>query len=265
MSTFSKFFLFLFLCIPIVSWEQCILDQTKSLSKPQFFFNYCEDFDQNLDVHFINQIEKDLEQFALESSNQIVVLTVCDKNNCGFTDNQLATEFGDHLGIGEKKQDNGIVLLIRKSPLKGKNGVYIAVGKGLEGAIPDIKAKAIVDRIIIPEFKNLRFQSGITQGLAAIKGMAKGEYDMPLDPEQDIMPLLIFIGIILLFLYLSHKSRGRYGGRTISRRGVFDHRDSFPYGGTWGGGSFGGGGFGGGGFGGFGGGSFGGGGAGGSW
>ena len=140
----------------------------------------------------------------------------------------------------------------------GTRDVYIAVGYGLEGAIPDLISKRIVENEIIPEFKNGNYYAGITKGVDKLIGFAKGEFntDEYSKQEGDIWPMLkyVFIGIVILII-LSRLFKGG-GGMTMTRFGG----TSWP--GSFGGGSFGGGG---GGFGGFGGGSFGGGGAGGKW
>ncbi|HRF19568.1 MAG TPA: TPM domain-containing protein, partial [Chitinophagaceae bacterium] len=51
-------------------------------------------------------------------------------------------------GVGNKNTNNGIVILVAKNDRK----VRIEVGYGLEGAIPDITAKSIIDNEITPNF-----------------------------------------------------------------------------------------------------------------
>jgi uncharacterized protein len=139
----------------------------------------------------------------------------------------------------------------------------ISTGYGVEGALPDITAKHIIEDVIKPNFKQKKYYRGIDEGTDAIIKAVKGEYKAPPKKKKVGSPLigfLIFVTIILIFIFSGAGRQGQY----VSRRGSrgFMGPMFFP-GGGWGGGSSGS--SGGGGFGGFGGGSFGGGGASGSW
>lgn len=220
-----------------------------------------------------NSLNTRLSEFAASSSNQIVVVIVPDL--CGMDKAQYATELGHEWGVGQAKFDNGVVLLVKPTGGRGERHTFIAVGYGLEGAIPDITARHIAEYELIPSFKKNDFYQGISNACNVIIDLASGEYNYQVYEKKKtrgaiiggIVILLIFGMVIFLFIY-----RAREYARLndisfwtalwlISNTGR-SHR------GTWGGfsgGRGGGGGFGGGGFGGFGGGGFGGGGAGGSW
>ncbi len=162
--------------------------------------------------------------------------------------------------IGQKKFDNGIVILIKPTATRK---IFIAVGYGLEGAIPDSTAEEIVQKEILPNFKKNDYYGGLNSGIDVLIGLAKGEvnsqdYDKT-DNGSKSWGLIIAIAIILIILLISRGGRGGRG-MTMGSSGMFFWGGGFG----GGGGGFGGGG-GGGGFGGFGGGNFGGGGAGGSW
>jgi len=167
-------------------------------------------------------------------------------------------------GAGHKKEDNGAVLFV----FPGDRKVRIEVGYGLEGALPDVTAKRIIDDEILPRFRTNDYPGGVTAGVNAMLAAVKGEYkgtgrtvdDSRRRSNRTIggcSPFLFFFLIFFVLPILFRRRRSR----------------TFGGGGWWGGGfgGFGGGGFGGGG-GGFsgggfsgGGGSFGGGGASGSW
>ena len=144
-------------------------------------------------------------------------------------------------------------------------------GYGLEGAIPDITAKRIIENDIIPNFKANDLYRGLDEGTSDLMRAAAGEYTAPegyrdrgKDGEGGSIFWAIIIFIIILIVLSNINRRG--GGGMMSRRGYRRWNDTppiwwFPSGGGGGGGSSGGGG----GFGGFGGGGFGGGGAGGDW
>ncbi len=207
-----------------------------------------------------NALETKLDAFTNATSNQIVIVfvdTLYDHDMAEF-----ATELGQEWQIGQKKFDNGIVILINP----GAHQVFIAPGYGLEGAIPDATCEDIVQREIRPNFKQGNYYKGLNDAVDVIIGLAKGEYnssDYARKNGQSGKSLgLIFAIIFLIVFFIISRFRGGKGGMTIGSPGIFFWGGGF--GGGGGGFGGGGGGFGGGGFGG-GGGGFGGGGAGGSW
>ena len=168
--------------------------------------------------------------------------------------------FGVIAGIGTAVADNGIVVLIKPNT----HDAYIAIGYGLEGAIPDLTASHIIENELTPEFKKGNYYAGLDAATDRLMELAKGEYNSAEYEKRSRRSsniwIIIFIvfGIIFVIRMIS-RGGGPRGGMTIGPRGYWGM-------GGFGGGSRGGwGGGGGGGFGGFGGGGFGGGGAGGKW
>lgn len=193
------------------------------------------------------------------TSTAIVVVTVPTLNGAPISDYAFA--LGREWGVGQAGADNGVVVLVSS----GDRKVFIATGYGLEGAIPDVTANRIIDRVMTPAFRRGAFYAGLDRATTELMRAAAGEFTVAdRAPEPDtgvpIDPALVFMGLIFLyFVVKAMRSGGGGGGRHRRRHGV---------GGPviiWGGGSSGGGFDGGGGFGGFGGGDFGGGGAGGDW
>jgi uncharacterized protein len=221
----------------------------------------------------IASLEAKLVAYDDTTSNQIAVVLVKTLN--GLEPNDYATELGRLWGVGGKEFNNGIVILISTgNDGQEKRKVYIATGYGMEGAIPDIIAKRIVDREMIPNLQAGNYYRALDEATDALIKAAAGEYKAPEgyrnrgEGEGGIpLGLIIFI-IIMVIIFASRGGGGRGGGGMLSRRGYRGWNSGppifFPGGfGGGGGGGFGGGG--GGGFGGFGGGGFGGGGAGGDW
>lgn len=206
-------------------------------------------------------LESKLVQLDDSSFTQIVVVIVPNLGGADVAD--AAIELGRSWGVGNKKNNSGVVLLISKDDRK----LNISPGYGLEGALTDVESSDIIDRIIVPKFKGNDYYRGINEGTDAIISAVKGTYNTARPKSRGgkaiggIMPVIIIIVLVILF-----SSRGGGGGSFMSRRGFRGMPGAFiwPIGG---GGGFGGGGSssGGGGFGGFGGGSFGGGGSSGSW
>ncbi|HTF05481.1 MAG TPA: TPM domain-containing protein [Bacteroidia bacterium] len=205
-------------------------------------------------------LEQKLVDFERETSNQIVVVIVDDLD--GSDANSYATQLGQKWGVGQGKFDNGVVILIKPTGGEGQRDAYIAAGYGLEGAIPDITAKHIVEQEMVPQFAGGNYYAGVDAAVNTVMQMAKGEinageYSKSRKSSKGGIWKYGVLGLVLLLLVFRVFRGG--GGATIGRGGFYGG----GFGGGFGGGSFGGGG--GGGFGGFGGGSFGGGGGGGKW
>jgi uncharacterized protein len=73
--------------------------------------------------------------------------------------------------VGRKKVDDGALLLVAKDD----HALRIEVGYGLEGALPDITAKRIIDEVIVPKFRAGDFAGGIGDGVDRILKVIDGE------------------------------------------------------------------------------------------
>jgi uncharacterized protein len=211
-------------------------------------------------------LEHKVDAYDDSTSNQIAIVVVPTLN--GLEPVDYAVTLGREWGVGGKQFNNGVIILI--STEKDNRKVFIATGYGLEGAIPDVTAKEIVDNDLIPYLKEGDYYRGLDLAVDAIMQAARGEYKAPEGYRSkgkgfSIFPFIVIIVVILIIIF----RRGGGGGGMASRRGYRSGISPIWWlplggggGGGWSGGDSGGGG---GGFGGFGGGSFGGGGAGGSW
>ena len=202
---------------------------------------------------------------ALDDSTSTQISVVIVPTIGSYTISDYNVELARAWGVGSKQNNNGVVLLIAKDDRK----LDITVGYGLEGVLPDVTSKSIIDDIIVPNFKGNDYYRGIDEGTDAIIAAVKGEYNTPRTKAgKGISGGKIIFGIIMfiLFILLSSRGGGGGGGSFMSSRGAMPFiLGSLLGSGGRGGGGFGGGDSGGGGFGGFGGGSFGGGGSSGSW
>ena len=229
---------------------------------------------------------------ALEarSGRQLVVATVPSLD--GLTIEDYGYQLGRHWGIGEEKNDDGVILLVAPNERK----VRIETGYGATTFLTDAMSSIIIRNSILPHFRKTPpdYGAGIVAGADSIIAQMNLPADeaakrvqqaetvqrQSRDDSPGFIPVIFWIVVILFVIGSMFRRAG--GRRYRSRRGGgidplivlwgLDalSRGSRGGGGSWGGGggSFGGfGGGGGGGFGGFsgGGGSFGGGGASGSW
>lgn len=224
-------------------------------------FRYVSDYTQTLSQNDWQTLENALADYGRKTSSQIAVVIVPTTN--GEAVSSYSHNLFNQWGIGRAKENNGVLLLIAKNDRK----LFIATGRGLEGALPDAIASSIIRNDITPYFKQNAYAQGIAKGLSSIIAATQGEYaPAPVAEEdssstlEDVLFFLFFALVIFLIFYNSQK-----GGRYISPHQAERILHSARRGGFGGGFSGSSGGFSGGSGGGFGGGSTGGGGAGGSW
>lgn len=211
-------------------------------------------------------LEQKLVALDDSSSNQIAVVLI--KTLDGVAIEDYAQKLFREWGIGNKKTNNGVLIIAAIDDRK----MWITVGYGLEGAIPDITASSIYRNEMAPAFKEQDYYRGIDNAINALAKAAVGEYKAKREKAKSGKgnSTITFLFILFVVLMIVLRGGGGRGGGMISRRGVGNVAEAILWssllgGGNRGGGGFGGGDGGGGGFGGFGGGSSGGGGAGGSW
>ena len=196
---------------------------------------------------------------------QAVVITVEDLG--GEEASDYALNIGREWGVGDKDEDNGVVILLSRDDRE----IYIAVGYGLEGALPDSKTGRIIDTYGIPYFSADDFSTGLVGIYNSVVNEIYIEYGLTPDEnytpiatlpqsedESEVSAVKVLVSWIVLIVLLSlfFAVFGRHGGLFIFGSPRFFGGGNFHNHGGFGGSS--------GGFGGFsgGGGSFGGGGAG---
>lgn len=233
-------------------------------AKPNTLVN---DYTNTLSNEQKQALERKLVAFNDSTSSQIAVVIIKSVEN--YDINDYTQKLGRAWGVGGKDKNNGVVLLVAM----GDRKLSIQTGYGVEGALPDIYTKRIIENDIKPFFKSNDYYAGIDAGTDSIIQLIKGEYknDNPKAKSKGSKggAGIIVIIIIIVIVIILRKGGGGGGNQVIGGRGVADALFwSMLLGGgrgSGGGGGFGGGSSGGGGFGGFGGGSFGGGGSSGSW
>lgn len=216
------------------------------------------------------ELNERLVAFADTTSNRVVVVTVLDLG--GMAASEFSFKLGESWGIGDEKFNNGVVILVKPKTDDSYGEVFIAVGYGLEGVLPDAVASQIVSREMIPHFQQGDIYGGVEAAVDVVLPLIAGEYSAEeyTESEGGLASAIITIGLFILIFYLIVKFVKKNGGGSSGTKGGRRDPTIIFTPGSFGGGSggsFGGfGGSGGGGFsGGFGGGSFGGGGAGGRW
>lgn len=201
-------------------------------------------------------MERKLVAYDDSTSTQILVMLVNDLQ--GYTIEQYATEIGHSWGVGQQGKDNGVVILVKPKTGSERGQVNISPGYGMEEYVTDATAKRIIEKEMIPAFKENDYYTGIDNAVNVIIDLCSGKFTQDDYANEEGIPVwLMLLFIIAIFLILNKFSDNN--GQNYSGGG---HRSVWI---PMGGGSYSGGSHSSGGFGGFGGGGFGGGGASGSW
>lgn len=136
--------------------------------------------------------------FSLEESTGIqalvAVLTGIEGGDCF----DFAYRLGKENGIGQKGRDNGFVVLLSTE----ERCVQFVTGYGLEGVLPDAVCKRIQQRYMVAHFGRGDWDAGMLEGMRAVCGHLDGSMDNVADETDDTVPILLFVGFMLLALLL---------------------------------------------------------------
>ena len=168
---------------PVPALAGRVIDQTATLTAAQA---------QALDAR--------LAALERERGSQVVVLIVASTQPEDIA--AYAQRVGDAWKIGRRQVGDGVLVVVAKNDRR----VRIEVAKALEGAIPDLAAKRIVDEAITPAFKAGDFAGGLNAAVdrlaARIGAEAKNEGlpapgALPTSPRAssgfDLQDLAIFL------------------------------------------------------------------------
>lgn len=225
----------------------------------QFFIN---DFAEVIEQSAEDEIYSKGAALQEKTTAQVVVVTVDTLD--GEEPADYALELGREWGVGQEEEGNGVVILLAKT----ERQIYIAVGYGLEGALPDSKTGRIIDIYGLDYLKNNDFSNGLLEIFKAVVNEVYIEYGE--EPEEGytaiedtneetleeygarvLVSWVIMIAVVILFILIFGRRRrgffwfggpGGFGGG--SGFGGFSGGSGGSFGGGFsgGGGSFGGGG-----------------------
>jgi uncharacterized protein len=142
----------------------------------------------------IASLNSRLEAFERDTSNQVIVATFPNVPD-GYVLEDFSQRTAEAWGIGRKKDDNGVALFVFPKDRKTR----IEVGYGLEGALPDIVAKRIIENEMLPAFRGGDFD-GVSRGVNAIL-RARGEYQAQAARcESRLWIIFLFFLLIIMII-----------------------------------------------------------------
>lgn len=197
-----------------------------------------------------------------QTTAQAVIVTVESLDGEEAADYALG--LGRQWGVGDNEKNNGIVILFSEQDRE----IYIAVGYGLEGALPDSKTGRIIDTYGIPYFSGDEFSAGLVNIYNSVVNEIYIEYGIT--PDENYTPIaflpqsdtdaetslskvalswLVLIIIVALYVAIFGRRGGffifggpRFFGGNFNNHGGFGGSSGGFGGFSGGGGSFGGGG-----------------------
>jgi uncharacterized protein len=148
-------------------------------------------------------LDAKLAAFEAQAGPQIVVLLV--PTTAPEDISSYAQRVADNWKIGRRDVGDGLLLLVAKNDRTAR----IEVAKALEGAVPDLAARQIIDRAIVPAFRANDYSGGLGAAVDLLIGRIRGE-GLPLPdargggrPGAAALPfgqlgLIVFAGVVLL-------------------------------------------------------------------
>jgi uncharacterized protein len=170
---------------------------------------YFNDYAKVVSSATASQMNQTLEDFERQSSDQIVVAVFPKMQSDSSIEDYTIRVFRSW-AVGQKAKNDGAVLFVFVQDHK----MFLQVGYGLEGVLPDALCKRIIDEQISPRFKAGDFDGGLTAGVQSVIAAAKGEYKgtgatvADSQTEHGSGGSIIGIGFIVLIIIFAIFSRG---------------------------------------------------------
>lgn len=170
--------------LPVPALSGRVIDQTGTLNPAQ-----------------LQEIDTKLAELERAQGSQVVVLMVPTTQPEDIA--AYAYRVADSWKIGRREVGDGVLLIVAKNDRR----VRIEVARALEGAIPDLAARQIIDTAITPAFRAGNYAAGLSQAVDRIGQRIKGE-GLPLPDEKahpraqgtqwEDLGIFLFVGVPIL-------------------------------------------------------------------
>ena len=134
------------------------------------------DFASVIDSATEADLDRQIDQLEQKTSSEIAVVTVNSLD--GMSVEEYANKLFKQWGIGQAKQDNGVLVLVAPND----RAMRIEVGYGLEGVLPDGLAGEVIRDQFTPKFRNSDYSGGIKDGVDRLVTIV--EKHQVLTPEE---------------------------------------------------------------------------------
>jgi uncharacterized protein len=176
------------------------------------------------------ELDRRLDQVEQATSHEIAVVTVTSLDGAPVED--YAVRLFKEWGIGQAKQDNGVLVLVAPT----EREIRIEVGYGLEGILPDGLAGEVIRDTFIPRFRDNDYNGGIRNGVLRVADIVEKQQVLTEEqlaafredrgdlPEWAIVPffsIFVTIGFVMVGVGLRTKTvfpilfGGLFGGMPL--------------------------------------------------
>ncbi|MFM9026383.1 MAG: TPM domain-containing protein, partial [Bacteroidota bacterium] len=163
------------------------------------------DFAEILTPEQRQALETKLVAFNDSTSSQLAVVIM--RSTGGYDISEYSVQLFNKWGIGQKKENNGILLLVATADRK----VFITTGYGIEGVLPDGLCGRIIRYDVLPRFKSGDYYGGIDAATTSIMGIVKGEFtaeNYRKNKGEKGFPLyLFFLALFIIFIVITSTAR----------------------------------------------------------
>lgn len=144
----------------------------------------------------IAALEAKLAAFEAEAGPQIVVLMVASTAPEDIF--SYAHRIADSWKIGRREVGDGLLVVVAVNDRR----VNIQVARALEGAVPDLAARQIIDRAIVPAFRAGDYAGGLDAALDQLIARIRGE-DLPAPQRRGDVGQGVQVEELLMFFFVA--------------------------------------------------------------
>jgi uncharacterized protein len=219
-ANYSKWLITNLLCL---FWTLAFGQNIPDKPSPMRFVN---DYAQLLSVNEQAALEKTLIRYNDSTTIQITIVTLPKLGVVEIA--PFGVELFRKWGIGAKELNNGVLILVCTD--SAKRQANITTGYGMEGVLPDMICKRILDKHLIPNLQKGAYYQGFSETIERIVKQSKGEYVAKMfskKQKKEVKPLTLgqkwlvfgFILFYILSVYFKIRSGGLIrGGKKMKWR-----------------------------------------------
>lgn len=143
-------------------------------------YKYINDYTNTIDKSTIKKIISIGKELEDKTSAQAIIVVIDTTNGTPIED--YANKLFRAWGIGEKNKDNGFLILLALDDKAWK----VEVGRGLEGAVPDVLTNRVMQEIAKPNFINGDYSEGLLNSYSVFSDYIASEYGVTLDKSLNV-------------------------------------------------------------------------------
>ena len=156
-----------------------------------------------------NRLNNKLSDYQDTTGTQIFIVITNDHQGAPIS--LLAAEIGQKWGVGERIEDNGVLILI----YPGDSEIFIATGYGVEQYITDAAVRRIIENEIVPAFREGDYSGGLENAVDIMINLLSGaftaeQYSSSGGEEAAAGFAVLLILVLAIILFTNLKKRKSY-------------------------------------------------------